>query len=421
VPLIDERGRVFGRFNLIDAIVALFVVALIPLAYGAYLLFRPDPPQIVTIEPTRIQEHERATLRVTGSALRPFLMVKFGEKATGFLVESPTHGEINVPDLGAGTYDLILIDRGQPLLRKPAALTVVPPPPPAVPSEPDPSTVIEVQAVGRFLGLHREAANGLRRGEQLRLASTASDKPPVAEILALRAPQPEAQRIRTGQNRFIIAPSSTKYQVAAVVRLRCAVANGECKVNGTTIAENATLMLVGQSQAVDARPSATRGDDSRSATAQPVDPVSFVVEDVRPGDNVPSLPPASMNAWATLRVRFNATPELLARLHPGEVDVPGQQAFDAGNRAVLTAIGSDRRPVTLRSTTSGVQFEEEGVRFTGTVRVPVTFLGAGATTSASWMYKGQVVRTGLPFTFEMPSDQLPGFPAAMRIEQRPNR
>ena len=44
MALIDEQGRLFGKVNLIDALVALVALLLIPLAYGAFLLFRAPVP-----------------------------------------------------------------------------------------------------------------------------------------------------------------------------------------------------------------------------------------------------------------------------------------------------------------------------------------------------------------------------------------
>jgi hypothetical protein len=414
MALVDDHGRIFGRFNLIDGLIGLVVLALIPLAYGAFLLFRPNPPKVASIEPNRIEEHKKATLHVTGTDLRPFLLAKIGDRVTGFLVESPTRGEINVPDdMPAGTYDVMLLDRGQPLVRVASALTVVAPPPPAKPPEPDPSTMIDVQVLGRFIGLGRGAADALKRGAELRLASAAADRPPIARVLALQAPQPEVQRIRTGQNRFVTVPSTRNYQVAAVMRLRCAVVNAECKVGETPVGENASLALIAQTGDEVQKTSGESGPAAAPAA------VSFVVEDVRPADAPQTLPPASRNAWANVRVRFNATPELIARLHPGDADVPGLQAFDSGSRAVLTTIGTDRRPVTFTSTFGSFQLQDEMVRFTATVRVPVTFVPASATTSSSWTYKGQVVRTGAPFTFETLNGQLAGWVVDMQVGQEP--
>jgi hypothetical protein len=43
MSIVDERGRVAGRINLIDAVAAVAIVVLVPVAYAAYLLFRTPP------------------------------------------------------------------------------------------------------------------------------------------------------------------------------------------------------------------------------------------------------------------------------------------------------------------------------------------------------------------------------------------
>lgn len=126
MPLIDDRGRLFGTVNLIDALVGAFVLLLVPLAYGAFLLFRVPVPTVTAVEPAAVLEHEPATLKVTGQNLRPFLRVYFGTTASGdYLIQSPTLAEVKVPNLAAGSYDLVLFDEGKELVRVPAALTVV--------------------------------------------------------------------------------------------------------------------------------------------------------------------------------------------------------------------------------------------------------------------------------------------------------
>ena len=49
MPIIDERGRVFGRFNLVDAAVGLLVLVLLPAAYGAYRLFKEPLPTLTGV------------------------------------------------------------------------------------------------------------------------------------------------------------------------------------------------------------------------------------------------------------------------------------------------------------------------------------------------------------------------------------
>jgi hypothetical protein len=124
MPLIDERGRLFGKLNLIDALAGAFVLLVIPLAYGAVALFRMPPPTIATVQPAAVAEHATETLRLTGTDLRPFLRARIGSVEAPFFVQTPTLAEIKLPDLTAGTYDVALYDEGHELVRMPNALVV---------------------------------------------------------------------------------------------------------------------------------------------------------------------------------------------------------------------------------------------------------------------------------------------------------
>ncbi len=101
---IDERGRLFGRLNVIDALVLIFVGLLIPLGYAAVWLLRPPTPAIVSIDPPRLLAGPDLRVRVTGKDLRPFLRAVVGGKDAVLLVSTPTYGEIRVPNLPPGPY-----------------------------------------------------------------------------------------------------------------------------------------------------------------------------------------------------------------------------------------------------------------------------------------------------------------------------
>src|SRR5207249_8290872 len=80
--VVDQRGRLFGRINLVDAAIGAFVVVLIPLAYATVLLFRPSKPTITSVDHTQMTNvEERAgggtrldgKLKIHGTGLRPTL------------------------------------------------------------------------------------------------------------------------------------------------------------------------------------------------------------------------------------------------------------------------------------------------------------------------------------------------------------
>src|SRR5438552_9662682 len=129
MTIVDERGRLFGRFNLIDAAVVLVALVLIPVAYAAYVLLHPDPIRIVSVEPSRAIVGQTPRIRIHGDHLRPYLRAQVGGlQPHTFLIESPLEGEMVLPELPAGTYDLTLYDEVREVARMKNAITVAPVP-----------------------------------------------------------------------------------------------------------------------------------------------------------------------------------------------------------------------------------------------------------------------------------------------------
>jgi hypothetical protein len=153
MPLIDDRGRVFGRINLIDLALLVFALLLVPLGYGAYLLFRTPPPRIVRVTPNPLPFSKgEQRVRITGEHLRPFLRAQIGRTdAKNFLIESPTAAEVVFNELPPGNYDIALFDPSEEIARLSDGVRIAPPPQPPV------------QFVGRVTG----AAASLERGVSL--------------------------------------------------------------------------------------------------------------------------------------------------------------------------------------------------------------------------------------------------------------
>src|SRR5207249_4935429 len=118
--LVDERGRVFGRVNLFDAALIAFAIAVVPIAYGTYLLFRAPALRIESVERVPITREERrvaggstltAKLKVRGTGLRPMLRALIDQTpALGFVFEDPHSADVLVGEVPAGAHDLILFD-----------------------------------------------------------------------------------------------------------------------------------------------------------------------------------------------------------------------------------------------------------------------------------------------------------------------
>lgn len=381
MPLIDDRGRLFGRVNLIDAVVGVVVLGLIPLAYGAIVLFGVPVPKVTSVTPAQVAVGQTARVQIIGADLRPFLQAAFGTVPSGgFLVQSPTRAEVVVPDLPPGTYDLVLSDESRPVLTVPAALTVVAPA--------SATGNAEVQVRGTFVGLTADQAKVVTSGAAL---DVQAGGPPSATVQAARAPEPMPERIKVGPDVFLSMPSAAgSVRVAAVVRLRCALSNGECKSRGTVVEQGATLQLAG-----------------------PAGSMTFVVDDVRPADAPVALLPSSP-ATAVLRIRFVGGPELLAAIKAGDRDIAGGGVIADDDRAVLLEVGGNQQQTTGVFGLEGVlrrniQAQQPMLIFNGTVRVPVVYSRAG------WTYKDRTVKVGAPFPFETIAGGMVGWIVEMTI------
>ena len=125
------------RFNPFDAAIAVFVVVMIPIAYGTYLLFRPAHPAISSVRQIDVTREERvnspdltAKLKVEGSGFRPLLRAAVdGMPAMAFVFQTPNSAEVqlSVPP-APGPHDLILYDGVQEVARLRAAVSIAPAP-----------------------------------------------------------------------------------------------------------------------------------------------------------------------------------------------------------------------------------------------------------------------------------------------------
>jgi hypothetical protein len=123
------------RFNLFDAAVVGFVVVLIPIAYGTYLLFRSPRPAVTSVERVDITKEERrvggpnlvAKLKIRGSGLRPMLRAWIDDRpAIGFVFENPNSADLLVGATAPGAHDLVLYDGAQEVARAPKAVVIEP-------------------------------------------------------------------------------------------------------------------------------------------------------------------------------------------------------------------------------------------------------------------------------------------------------
>src|SRR6266511_79477 len=106
--VIDQQGRMFQRFNVIDVGAVVVLLVLIPMGFVAYRVFRQPLPVIESIKPSTLRIDSPRRVTVEGRYFRPFfnaLVAKTTEtysvpgrlpdkvEAT-FLIETPTKVEL---------------------------------------------------------------------------------------------------------------------------------------------------------------------------------------------------------------------------------------------------------------------------------------------------------------------------------------
>jgi hypothetical protein len=351
MTLVDDRGRVGGRVNLIDAFVAIVILVLIPVAYAAYLLFRTPVPKLSSISPTRLYQGHNLKIEIEGTNLRPFMRVAFNRQiGKSFLIGSTKFALVDLPDLPPGTYDVVLYDYMQEVDRLPKALTIV-----------TNTTDVELEVAGSFKLLPDSIARGLKTGDKF-----PPDENAIAKVMTVGASAPGELRLKAGEE-TVSVPLPDQREVPATLRLKCYTSRSQdgsqrCMVPGpdepSVVAPGALLPL-----------------------SLPPGWISFQIDSVRP----PTIPPV-----VPARVRFVVAPELVAKIKAGDRDT-GTKAF--GHGATLTVLGTSRSLTPAEA--SGRLFPVGPLyALDATVEVPANVGIDG------WTYKDRPLKAGAPFTFE---------------------
>lgn len=197
MTIVDARGRLFGRFNLIDTALALLVLILVPTAYAAWLLFRVPPPTITSVEPEVLEVADSLRIRIHGENLLPYLTAYVGRSGepvavllddqtsslARFLIETPKTGVLLLPPLKPGRYDIYLYSEARQLAHKAEAFTVRLPPEEEPKPAPPPTRSVATVTVHYILP--REYADRPRVGDRDRFGSPTLSGEPDARLLTL--------------------------------------------------------------------------------------------------------------------------------------------------------------------------------------------------------------------------------------------
>ncbi len=206
MTVVDERGRVGGRVNLVDLAAAIVLLVLIPVAVGAYLLFRTPAPTLVSVSPATLSEGPNQRLEINGTNLRPFMRVSFDTMpARSFLIGSTKYALVDLPDLKPGVYDVVLYDYMKEVVRLPKALTIAPI-----------ATDVELEVVGRFKAAPESLGAQLKIGDKF-----PSVEQPLVEVRSIGPLTRGDLRLRVGEETLTVPLS--RQDLAATLRVKCAI------------------------------------------------------------------------------------------------------------------------------------------------------------------------------------------------------
>ncbi len=207
MAIVDERGRIGGKVNLIDAVIAVVVIGLIPVAFGAYLLFRTPTPILRAVTPSSLYQGQNLRVTISGENLRPYLRVTFnGVQGQSFVIGNTTFALVDLPDLKAGTYDVGLWDYRQLVAMLPNALTILP-------LAPTPTMQMDVR--GTFKGLTPDRLKEIKAGDRFPPAGDLQ-----ATVVSIGSAVPSSIQVRAGTSSLVV-PLGGQTDLQAELRVRC--------------------------------------------------------------------------------------------------------------------------------------------------------------------------------------------------------
>jgi len=240
MPLIDQQGRVFGRLNLVDALLVLLVIVAMPAAYAAHRLFRDPPARLVRVWPDSVEQGAARLIEIQGEHLRPYMRISFGtQQAASFQFYGPGQAFVPAPaELEPGAYDVILYDYTREVARLPRAFIV---------SGPMRPPTIQLRVRGAFIGQTQASVAKLALGEPWNATEGVT-----ATIEAKEAPRPSVARVRISPETTVAVPMEGQLEVPATVIITCPTHVGpggmlRCATAGATIAPDMHLSLQGPS------------------------------------------------------------------------------------------------------------------------------------------------------------------------------
>ena len=352
MTVVDDRGRVFGRWNIVDVLIGLVLLAAIPLLYGGYVLFRSHPATITAVEPSRIQARSTVQVTVRGTNLRPFMRVSFGDnQGRSYLFADATKAVVQVVDLPPGVYDVILYDNAQERARLPQAFTVLAPP----------TAQAQLDVIASFMAIDEAVVSQIK--PQTRIEG-------LGEIIRVGKPVPGQTTATVGPSEAVAMKAAPAVNVPVVIRVTCALvergASVSCMAMDHPLTRDTVLTV----------PVAAAGQLLR------IDQVRAV----------------GAESTVELRVRFAAERSVLELIHRGDQDVDRSNEFAAG--AEVMSVGAIARAVPALIIAEQSQPLSAPVLAAGDIAtVEATLRVPAQQTLEGWSYHGQPLKPGRSLMF----------------------
>jgi hypothetical protein len=373
MPFIDNRGMLFGRLNLIDAVAGLGALFLVILGYGAYVLFRTPPPRLVSVDSYTgtLLEGPGEVVRLQGQSMRPYFLATVGTQSARFLFHTPQDALVQLPILEAGTYDLVLYDVAQEVARLTNGITIEEtPPPPPVPPPPIPNAEVTVR--GMFYPLDQAAALGL--------VATLDDRGSGSEAWGTILGFQQARRI-----------GSAGFGVPAMLSLQCALVDAEDLADTAPVRGVRRLVCIFGDTVI--------GPGVNVALSLLGTTASFSISEVLPPETAP----------IEIVLRTVIRPEVAAAM-----------TQETGDREASPALAEHE--ASLLSFEIVEEFAGQSTladRQTGLLNLALVQLRVPATgTSSGWSHLGQPLKVGADYTFETAAYVLRGQIVDMRLASR---
>lgn len=239
MPLIDQHGRVFGRLNLVDALLVLLAILAMPAAYAAHRLFRDPPARLIRVSPDSVEQGATRLIEIQGEHLRPYMRISFGgQQAGSFQFYGAGQAFVPAPSaLEPGSYDVVLYDYMREVARLPSAFIV---------SGPMRPPSIRLRVRGAFIGQTEQSIAKLALGEPWNATEGVT-----ATIESKEAPRPSVARVRVSDT-TVTVPMAGQLELPATVVVTCPTQVGpggvlRCATAGTTFAPDMHLGIQGPS------------------------------------------------------------------------------------------------------------------------------------------------------------------------------